>query len=469
MNRKRGYLYILLAAMIFSTTEVALKGLGGVFAPMQITVERVLIGALFLLPFALRSLRRNAIRLTRSDWSYFALLGFLTVTLHMSLLQMAVFIFYDSATSLIYSGNPVFALAAAHLILHEPLKRNHLIAIGVELIGILFILNPAKLEVSPRGFAEILTATILFAMYGTLCKLRIPRLGGLVITTFNMVLGGLELLALLLLGHIPAVGALYRSLGLDIFADVPFFTGFTLRSALLLCYVGVFCAAIGFLLTAKITEYTSATEASFVYLIKPVLATLLAVVCFHEAISVNRMIGLVFFLAASYPTLCAAAKRRLSPRAQQRLRFWRDGVTHSLTRWLRAQAILCSLTFCQLLAGFWLLGERYSLLAAFLITLVDALPVFGTGTVLIPWALAELLLGSVPRGAALVILYLCTLTVRSITEPKLVAAQAGLPPIASLMAMYLGARAFGVAGMVLFPLLLLLAAQMLRTKKEGSM
>ena len=287
MNRKRGYLYILLAAMIFSTTEVALKGLGGVFAPMQITVERVLIGALFLLPFALRSLRRNAIRLTRSDWSYFALLGFLTVTLHMSLLQMAVLHMDASATSIIYSGNPVFALAAAHLILHEPLKRNHLIAIGVELIGILFILNPAKLEVSPRGFAEILTATILFAMYGTLCKLRIPRLGGL------------ELLALLLLGHIPAVGALYRSLGLDIFADVPFFTGFTLRSALLLCYVGVFCAAIGFLLTAKITEYTSATEASFVYLIKPVLATLLAVVCFHEAISVNRMIGLVFFLAAS--------------------------------------------------------------------------------------------------------------------------------------------------------------------------
>ena len=264
MNRKRGYLYILLAAMIYSTTEVALKGLGGVFAPMQITVERVLIGALFLLPFALRSLRRNAVRLTRSDWGYFALLGFLTVTLHMSLLQMAVLHMDASATSIIYSGNPVFALAAAHLILHEPLKRNHLIA-----------------------------------MYGTLCKLRIPRLGGLVITTFNMVLGGLELLALLLLGHIPAVGALYRSLGLDIFADVPFFTGFTLRSALLLCYVGIFCAAIGFLLTAKITEYTSATEASFVYLIKPVLATLLAVVCFRETISVNRMIGLVFFLAAS--------------------------------------------------------------------------------------------------------------------------------------------------------------------------
>ena len=69
----------------------------------------------------------------------------------------------------------------------------------------------------------------------------------------------------------------------------------------------------------------------------------------------------------------------------------------------------------------------------------------------------------------LLALYLCTLITRNTLEPKLLSAQAGLPPIASLMAMYLGARAFGVAGMVLFPLLLLLAAQVLRTKKEGSM
>ena len=225
------------------------------------------------------------------------------------------------------------------------------------------------------------------------------------------------------------------------------------------------------LLTAELSDWAAYGSTALAGLASRALALLGSMAAAVPALVLFAATTLlaVFFLAASYPTLCAAAKRRLSPRAQQRLRFWRDGVTHSLTRWLRAQAILCSLTFCQLLAGFWLLGERYSLLAAFLITLVDALPVFGTGTVLIPWALAELLLGSVPRGAALVILYLCTLTVRSITEPKLVAAQAGLPPIASLMAMYLGARAFGVAGMVLFPLLLLFVAQMLRTKKEGSM
>lgn len=123
-DRKRGYLYILLAAMLYSTTEVALKALGGAFAPMQVTVERVLLGAAALMPFALNDLKKRDIQLTKADWGYFTLLGFLTVTLHMSLLQMAVLHMDASATSIIYSGNPVFAVALAHFILHEPLKRT---------------------------------------------------------------------------------------------------------------------------------------------------------------------------------------------------------------------------------------------------------------------------------------------------------------------------------------------------------
>ena len=58
-DRKRGYLYILLAAMLYSTTEVALKALGGAFAPMQVTVERVLLGAAALMPFALNDLNKR--------------------------------------------------------------------------------------------------------------------------------------------------------------------------------------------------------------------------------------------------------------------------------------------------------------------------------------------------------------------------------------------------------------------------
>lgn len=176
-----------------------------------------------------------------------------------------------------------------------------------------------------------------------------------------------------------------------------------------------------------------------------------------------------FMSAGDLPAIRDALRSRLPEKWRTRLEKLLTHLKVSLGGWLRAQFKLMGVMFLLVTAGLAILGVDYPLLFGLIVALVDALPVFGTGTVLIPWALAELLLGSVPRGAALVILYLCTLTVRSITEPKLVAAQAGLPPIASLMAMYLGARAFGVAGIVLFPLLLLLAAQVLRTKKEGSM
>ena len=111
-------------------------------------------------------------------------------------------------------------------------------------------------------------------------------------------------------------------------------------------------------------------------------------------------------------------------------------------------------------AGMLLMRQEYALLLAALIALIDALPVFGTGTVLVPWAAVECLLGNVPKGAALLALFAVISVVRSVLEPKLVAPQAGLPPLASLAAMYVGFCAMGVAGMVLSPVLLLLVKQL---------
>lgn len=174
----------------------------------------------------------------------------------------------------------------------------------------------------------------------------------------------------------------------------------------------------------------------------------------------------IYFTSCAYPELRSAGKRFLTRPRRSQLRQFKSSILISVLRWLRAELILCSLTFLQLLAGFLLLRQKYALLAAFLITLVDALPVFGTGTVLLPWAALLLLFGDTLRAVALAALYLCTLLVRSITEPKLMAAQAGLPPIASLFAMYLGFCLFGVGGMILFPFLLLLAAQVWSAKKD---
>ncbi len=167
----------------------------------------------------------------------------------------------------------------------------------------------------------------------------------------------------------------------------------------------------------------------------------------------------IFFTSASYPALHAAPGKLLPPKTLAALRRLRSGAADSLARWLRAQAMLSCVTFFELLLFFLLLRVKGAVLLALLITLLDALPVFGTGTALVPWALFTLLFGFPPRAIVLLALHLCTLITRNTLEPKLISAQAGLPPVASLFAMYLGYCAFGVAGMILFPFFLLLVSQ----------
>ena len=193
------------------------------------------------------------------------------------------------------------------------------------------------------------------------------------------------------------------------------------------------------------------------------LLTSLAASLPRAALGCATAVLAVYFTAASYPTLCGALRARLSGEARRSLRLFRSSATQSLARYLRAELTLSFLTFLQLFVGFVLLHQDYALLLALLITLLDALPVFGTGTALVPWALIEFLFSSVPKGIALLALFLCTLLVRSVLEPKLIASHAGLPPVASLFAMYLGFCIFGIGGMILFPFLLLLAAQVLRS------
>ena len=167
----------------------------------------------------------------------------------------------------------------------------------------------------------------------------------------------------------------------------------------------------------------------------------------------------IYFTSSSLPELRSILTRRTSAETRRKLASLRRGFGRSVSRWLRAELTLCAVTFAELLAGFWFLRQPYALLLAFLITLVDALPVFGTGTVLLPWALGAVLMQNTPKALCLALLYLVTLTVRNILEPRLLGAVAGVPPILSLLAMYLGFCAFGVGGMVLFPFLLLLLSQ----------
>ena len=114
-----------------------------------------------------------------------------------------------------------------------------------------------------------------------------------------------------------------------------------------------------------------------------------------------------------------------------------------------AQLKIMGVVWLILTAGFFVLGVGYAPLWAFLISLLDFLPVFGTGTVLIPWGIIVILDGEYAFAAGLLLLYVLTQVTRQAVQPKLVGDSMGLNPFLTLLFLYLGFKAGGIAGMIL--------------------
>ena len=121
--------------------------------------------------------------------------------------------------------------------------------------------------------------------------------------------------------------------------------------------------------------------------------------------------------------------------------------------WFKAQGKLAAVTYGIVGAGLTLLGVRYGFLWAALVALVDAVPVLGTGTVLVPWAIVSFLQSQTIRGVGLLALYVAAMVTRTVLEPKLVGKQLGLDPLATLLFLYVGYRLWGILGMIFAPML----------------
>lgn len=136
--------------------------------------------------------------------------------------------------------------------------------------------------------------------------------------------------------------------------------------------------------------------------------------------------------------------RRLLP-ALKRLRSAVGG-------WLKAQLKLSAISFLILCIGFFLLKIPNAPIWAMMIALVDAFPILGTGTILIPWALICLIQRRSLQAIGLLLIYGTTFLSRSVLEPKLVGKQLGLDALLTLLCLYVGFQIFGIVGMLLSPL-----------------
>ncbi len=136
-------------------------------------------------------------------------------------------------------------------------------------------------------------------------------------------------------------------------------------------------------------------------------------------------------------------------------------IVHTLGGYLKAQVILILIAFFIVLIGLVLLqmlnyNIEYPVLAAIGIGFVDALPILGTGTVMIPWIIISFVNNDASLAIALSILYIIVVIVRQMLEPRIVGNHIGIHPIFTLIAMYTGFKIIGVMGMFVGPILLII-------------
>ncbi len=174
-----------------------------------------------------------------------------------------------------------------------------------------------------------------------------------------------------------------------------------------------------------------------------------------------------FFMTSEYDFIRDMILGLLPEEKGRKLVKAKKTVTQGVGKLVKAYVTIMLITFTEVFLGLSLMkmlgvyGGSYMVIISLVICVVDIVPVLGTGTILIPWALYSFISGRIGMGIGLLVLYVVISVLRQVIEPKLVAHQAGLPSIVTIMAMFLGARIFGAFGIILLPLTVIVVKLML--------
>lgn len=177
-----------------------------------------------------------------------------------------------------------------------------------------------------------------------------------------------------------------------------------------------------------------------------------------SALGLGTSILSAFLISAKLPRLRGQCR---GPYFQKLAALWKQ-VKSTALLWLTAQLKLTGITCGILSLGFLLLRIPYGPLWALGVSAVDAFPILGTGTVMLPWSLICFLQQDTPRALGLLGLYAIAALTRSMLEPKVLGSQLGLDPLVTLAALYAGFRLWGLGGMILLPMAAMTAAGLVR-------
>lgn len=198
----------------------------------------------------------------------------------------------------------------------------------------------------------------------------------------------------------------------------------------------------------KVIAFTSNYATEFLTKITQIISSL-------PAIGIYTFITLLatYFICTDKMYLIDTIEHQLPSRWARKIGLHSSNIIKSLGSYLKAEAILIIISFFIVLIGLYILkfiglNVPYPFLSALGIGFVDALPILGSGTVMVPWAIISALNGDLTLGIAIIVIFAIILIVRQLIEPRIVSGQIGIHPIFTLIAMYTGFKLTGVLRIV---------------------
>lgn len=286
-DRYKVYIGVIMAAFLFGTMEIALKIAGSSIDSFQLTAVRFFIGGLLLLPFAIKEMRDNDIRLDINQFLYLGLVGIICIPVSMLIFQIGVLKSNAATASVLISMNTLFTLIFAKIIDNEKISRNKIIAIFVGIIGALFMIKPWDMQEGNTvlGVVLVLIGAAAFGLYTVMGKKATDQVGIFVQTSFSFIEGSIVLAVI------------------NLIIGKPIIAGINMDNILSVLYVSVFVTGLGYLFYFIAIKYSNAVTGSVTFFIKPAIAPILAVLILHESIYWNSIVGIILVLIASFVNL----------------------------------------------------------------------------------------------------------------------------------------------------------------------
>lgn len=274
-----GILSFIITLLLFASMEVASKPLMGLIDPLVLTFWRFVCGIVVL--GIVMAARRKKVRLSTGEVSTLALMGILNTFMSMSFLQLAVKNAEASRAATIFGSNPVFVVIIAAILGWEKFTKRKSLGLFLGISGLVIVTGMHTMSID-TGTVYALLASITFAVYILLGRKASLTADPITVNVISFAFGLAALAAWLIAKGVPMSPA-------PLISELPSFL-----------FLGIGVSGLGYVTFISAIRKLGAGKTSTIFLLKPAVATVLAILLLRETVTTNFIIGLLLAGAGSY-------------------------------------------------------------------------------------------------------------------------------------------------------------------------